>query len=156
MAEHSVETEKQLGKIYRQTVVIVSAEMFLVLILTVLRLVSPAPMPAAEKFDSTALMVLIIFIAAASFVIRRLFNRWERYKTAVLLGGVSKLIYSLRWNAVVFSGFGLIIGVIGFIAASFGGNTLDMLRAAGVAVVVFFVNFPRRGVWERIVWNLYE
>jgi len=156
MAEHSVETEKQLGKIYRQTVVIVSAEMFLVLILTVLRLVSPAPMPAAGKFDSTALMVLIIFIAAASFVIRRLFNRWERYKTAVLLGGVSKLMYSLRWNAVVFSGFGLIIGVIGFIAASFGGNTLDMLRAAGVAVVVFFVNFPRRGVWERIVWNLYE
>jgi hypothetical protein len=110
----------------------------------------------AAKFDSTALMILIIFIAAASFVVRRLFNRWERYKTAVLLGGMPKLIFTLRNNAIVFAVIGSLIGVIGFMASMFGGNVLDMLRAAGVAIIVFAINFPRPSVWERIVWSLHE
>src|SRR5262249_34907557 len=112
MAEPSAETEEQLKHIYRQTVVIVSAELFAVLILLAVCLVSRGVADASRKFVSTALMVLIICIAAASFVVRRLFNRWERYKTAVLLGGVHRLIRTLRGNAIVFSAFGLVIGIV--------------------------------------------
>jgi hypothetical protein len=156
MAEDAAETERQLDKIYKQTVVIVSAEIVSVVVLLVLSFMVPARFKAAARLDSTALMILIIFIAAASFVVRRLFNRWERYKTAMLLGGPPKLIRTLRNNAVVFTGFGLLIGLVGFIASFFGGNTLDMIRAAGVAVILFAVNFPRRVVWARIVWSLHE
>jgi len=156
MAEDAAETERQLEKVYRQAVVIVSAEILSVIILLALSFFVPVRSGGVARFDSTALMVLIIFIAAASFVVRRLFNRWERYKTAVLLGGSPKLIGTLRNNAVVFAGFGLAIGLLGFVASIFGGNVLDMLRAAGVAMIVFAINFPRRTVWERIVWNLHE
>ena len=156
MAEDAAETERQLSRIYKQTVVIVSAEIVSVVILLAVSFLAPARFGAAAKFDSTALMVLIIFIAASSFVVRRLFNRWERYKTAVLLGGSPKLIRTLRNNAVVFAGFALLIGLTGFIASFFGGNILDMLRAVGVAIIVFAINFPRRAVWERIVWSLHE
>jgi hypothetical protein len=155
MAEDAAETERQLGKTYKQTVVIVSAEIASVIVLLAVSFVVPARSSAAG-FDSTALMVLIIFIAVASFVVRRLFNRWERYKTATLLGGPPGLIRTLRNNAVVFAAFGLLIGLVGFIASFFGGNILDMLRATGVALIVFVINFPRRGVWERIVWSLHE
>src|SRR5215468_1390062 len=111
MAEDAAETERQLGKIYKQTVLIVSAEIAFVIILLGLCPFLPAPV-AAPRFDPTALMVLIIFVAAASFVVRRLFNRWERYETAVLLGGMPRLIKTLRNNAVVFTGFALLIGLI--------------------------------------------
>jgi hypothetical protein len=155
MAEETAETERQLDRIYKQTVVIVSAEIVSVVILLAVSFIVPER-SGSVRFDSTALMVLIIFIAAASFVVRRLFNRWERYKTALLLGGAPKLIRTLRNNAVLFAGFGLLIGLVGFIASLFGGNISDMLRAAGVAIIVFAINFPRRVVWERIVWGLYE
>jgi hypothetical protein len=156
MAQDAAETQRQLDKTYKQTVVIVSAEIVSVLVLLVVSFLAPARSDIGAAFDSTALMVLIIFIAAASFMVRRLFNRWERYKTAMLLGGSSKLVRTLRNNAVVLAGFGLLIGLIGFIAGTFGGNALDMLRASGVAVIVFAVNFPRSRVWERIVWSLNE
>ena len=156
MAHDAAETERQLNKTYRQTVVIVSAEILSVIVFLIVSFLAPDRSGIGARFDSTALMVLIIFIAAASFVVRRLFNRWEQYKTAMLLGGNTKLIHTLRNNAVIFAGFGLLIGLIGFVAGTFGGNVLDMLRAAGVAIIVFAVNFPRRRVWERIVWSLHE
>ena len=156
MAEDTAETERQLNETYRQAVVIVSAEILSVVVLLAISFLMPVRSGNSAGFDSTALMVLIIFIGAASFVVRRLFNRWERYKTAMLLGGSSKLINTLRNNAVVFAAFGLLIGLVGYIAGTFGGNVLDMLRASAVAIIVFAINFPRRGVWEKIVWSLHE
>ena len=158
MVENTAETEAQLVIAHRQTVVIVSAQVFSVVVLLIVSFIASqiGGRPAATSFDSTALMVLIIFVAAASFVIRRLFNRWERYRNALLLGGMPGLLRTLKTNSIVLSTFAELIAVIGFVTTWLGGNEMDMIRAAAVAIIVFAINFPRRSVWEKIVWNLHE
>jgi hypothetical protein len=40
------------------------------------------------------------------------------------------------------------VAVIGFTIAYFSGSAWEMLRAAGIALVVFIINFPRKSVWK--------
>lgn len=155
MNEISGENLTELNKRYRTTVFIILAQIFAVLILVVVALIS-SPRIAANLTDQdlTTLWVGVLFIAIGSFILRRMFFSWERLKNIAVLRGISGLLGTLQRNSVILSVFALIVAITGFLIAAFSGNGLDMFRAGAIALVVFLINFPRKKVWKTIVSNL--
>ncbi len=155
MSEISGENLAKIETIYRQTFFIVLAQILfaLCLVLADWFLLSKLETSLSTQ-DFTMLWVAILFIAAGSFVLRRLFFSWERLKNITLLKGVSGLLGILQRNSVILGLLAEIIVIIGFLIAMLGGNSSDMLRAAAISLVVFFINFPRKGVWKKIISNL--
>ena len=153
MEEISAENLAELEKRYKITVFIVSAQIFSAFILIIAAWFVAAEKPATEQSLLT-LWLVILFISAGTFVLRRRLFHWERLKNTALLKGVSGVLALLQTNTIVLSLFAEIVVIIGFIIAILNGNVFDMLRASGIALIVFVLNFPRRSVWEKIVSNL--
>jgi hypothetical protein len=147
----------ELEKRYRMTILTVFAQILVTIILTVAAwvVVNKTEISPSEQ-TMTTLWVAILFIAGGSFVLRRLFNGWDRLRNAALLNGVSGVLGLLQKNAVILGVFAEIISIIGFVITVFSGNSSDMFRSAAIALVVFFINFPRKKVWKTIVSNLQE
>ena len=155
MKEISNENLPELEKRYRTTVLIISAQIFVVLFLVAaafllgLRLESDL-----SEQDHTTLWVGVLFIAVGSFILRRMFFTWERLKNVGILKGVSGVLATLQRNSIILSIFGLLVAVIGYVISLLSGSGFDMLRAGAVSLVVFLINFPRKKVWKTIVSNL--
>jgi hypothetical protein len=147
----------ELEKRYRMTILTVFAQILVTIILTVAAwvVVNKTEISPSEQ-TMTTLWVAILFIAGGSFVLRRLFNGWDRLRNAALLNGVSGVLGLLQKNAVILGAFAEIISIIGFVITVFSGNSSDMFRSVAIALVVFFINFPRKKVWKTIVSNLQE
>jgi hypothetical protein len=109
-----------------------------------------------SSMDLTPVWILILFIAAGSFVLRRSLLRWERLRDRKLLHGTSGLLNTLQNNTLLLAVIALLIAAAGFAAAIVSGDKFDMLRAAAVAIILLVVNFPRRAIWIRIVDILSE
>ena len=114
------------------------------------------PTGASYGADLTPVWVLILFIAAGSFVLRRSLTRWERLRDRKLLHGNAGVLRALVNNTIILSTFALVIAIAGFVAAVLSGDKFDMLRATAVAIILLAVNFPRRKVWNRIIDALSE
>lgn len=157
MNQITTQNSAELEKRYRITVFLVFAQILVTVILTFAAwfVVSTTEISQSDQ-TLTTLWVAILFIAIGSFVMRRLFNSWERLRNAALLKGISGVLGVLQKNAIILGAFAEIISIIGFIITIFSGNSSDMLRAAAIALVVFFINFPRKKVWKTIVLNLQE
>jgi divalent metal cation (Fe/Co/Zn/Cd) transporter len=153
MEEISAENLAELKKRYKVTVFIVSAQMFSAFVLIIAAWLVAKEDSAAERSYLT-LWLVILFLSAVTFVLRRRLFNWERLKNTALLKGVSGVIGLLQINTIILTLFAEIVVIIGFIIALLNGNVFDMLRACGIAAIVFALNFPRRAIWEKIVSNL--
>lgn len=109
---------------------------------------------AAAPQSLSALWIAILFIAIITFVLRRMFFRWDRLKDIYLIKGMDGLLASLQMSVVVIGAMAQVISVMGFLATALGGVTFDIFRASVVALVVYVVNFPRKPVWEKIAGSL--
>lgn len=109
---------------------------------------------AVTQRSLTALWIAVLFIALATFVIRRMLFRWERLKHIYLLKGMSGLLSALQTNALILGAMAEVIAIMGFLIAALGGVKWDMFRAGVVALVVFLINFPRRSVWEKVAGSM--
>ena len=145
----------ELKSRYRATLFIIAAQIIVILALTVIVWFDVFEIEAAASAATvTALWVVIIFIAVGSLVVRRVFFNWEKLTETALLKGISGLLSKLQSNAVFLSALAVVVAVLGFIISSFGGDKFQMLRAAAIALIICWINFPRRRVWEKIVGNL--
>jgi hypothetical protein len=106
--------------------------------------------------DLTPLWILILFIAAGSFVLRRSLTRWERLRDRKLLHGTPGLLKALLNNTIILTAISLVVALAGFVATIYSGDKFDMLRAAAVAIILLAVNFPRRKIWNQVVDALNE
>jgi len=155
MQKISDENLTELSKRYRMTVFIVLAQIFVVFLLLLISLFAGVKATSnLTEQDFTTLWVGVLFIAVGSFILRRMFFNWERLKNIAVLKGVSGLLKTLQRNSVILALFGLIVGIIGFLIATFSGNGLDMFRTGIIAFVVFLINFPRKKIWKTIVSNV--
>jgi hypothetical protein len=102
----------------------------------------------------TALWVGIIFLAVGSFLLRRTQFSWEKLTDTMLLKGRTGLINTLRNNAILLSSLAVVIAVLGIIVTALTADESQILRASTVALIVALMNFPRQGVWKKIVANL--
>lgn len=144
-----------LEKRYRVTALFVLAQIFITLVLIALAwLVAATGTVDLGAASVSTLWVAVVFLAIGSFMLRRLFNGWERLKNAYLLCGANGLLGSLQMNALLLAALALSIAVLGFVITIFSGASFDMLRAGAIALIVFLVNFPRKSVWKNILANL--
>ena len=104
----------------------------------------------------TTLWTAVLFLAVGSLLLRRLFNGWERIKTAGLLGGVDGVLRNLHINSAITCGLGTVAAVVGFVIAQMTGDYFEMMRAAGVSFIVFIANLPRKKNWKTIVKRVQE
>jgi hypothetical protein len=151
------ENRQLLESRYRITVWVIYTQILLTLLLTIVawQIVSKTEFTTTNQ-SLTMLWVAIIFIAIISFVLRRLFFNWERLRNLALLKGISGVLGNLQINSIVLGAFAEIVAILGFVITILSGNSFDMLRASAIALIVFYINFPRKKVWHRIVVNLQE
>lgn len=152
MEEISAENLAELQKRYKTTVLIVSAIILSAVFLSALAffLINRREIPASEDSYMT-LWLVILFLSAATFLLRRQLFGWERLKNTTLLKGVAGLIGRLQINAFILNLFAEIVIVIGFIIALLSSNYFEMLRALAIALIIFALNFPRLSIWKKIV-----
>lgn len=144
----------QLDNRYRTTIIIYSAQIFTVIILISVGLFVVGSENSNDSNSLAAFWVAIIFIAVGAFVLRRRFLQRDRLKNIKLLKGVSGLLATLQSNTIVLGALAELIAIIGLFVTVSSGIKADMLRAGAVSLVVFFINFPRKSVWEKIVGSL--
>jgi len=152
MEEISPEDRASLENHYRKAAMIISGQIAFTIILTVVFwLLAPASENSISPQTLTTLWVVIIFLAVGAFVLRRVFFRWERLKDITLRKGVSGLLKTLQLNAIILAVFATLLSLVGCVIAVLSGSSFDIIRAEIVALIVFFINFPRKPVWERIL-----
>lgn len=149
------ESRAELNKRYRTTAIIYFGQLFTAIILITAGwfLVEPSN-DSANPNSLMPLWIAVIFIAAGTFVLRRALTNRERLKETKLLKGDSGLLAKLQTNAIILGSLAEIIALIGFVIAHSTGAKADMLRAGLVSLIVFFINFPRKSVWQKIIANL--
>ncbi|MBK7708991.1 MAG: hypothetical protein IPN69_11365 [Acidobacteria bacterium] len=153
----SPENQIELEKRFRIAAFIGLAQIAMTIVLAVIAWFVVSRTEIVETNESvTALWVAVLFIAIGSILLRRLFFGWERLKDAALLGGIPGVLKKLQTNSLMLGMFAEAIAVIGFVIAMFTGSSFDMFRAAAIALIVFFITFPRKRVWKTVVANLQE
>jgi len=157
MSELSAENLADLEKKYQTTAIIIIAQIFtlLVLIVSVWFLAPDSQNPISQQ-TLILLWAAIIFVALGTFILRRLLFRWDRLKDITLLKGVSGLLKTLQVNAIILVALAETIAIFGLVIAVLSGETFEIFRAGLVSLILFWLNFPRKSVWQKIVANLQE
>jgi hypothetical protein len=141
-----------LDQRYRTTAMVVGAEIFISLALVVVAwfVISYSYNDISDQ-ALYAIWLTILFVAAGSFILRRAMFSWERLKNATLLKGVSGLFDTLQANTILLGMLGVVIAILGFLAAALSGNKVEMLRAGAISLIVFLMIFPRKSIWRKIL-----
>lgn len=148
----SPENLSKLNARHRATLIVVGVQCTVVAALCIVFLLQPVRFEnAVDDQTITTLWTAVLFLTIGSFLLRRLFNSWERLTNAALLGGVDGLLKKLQSNAVITCGFGVVAGIVGFVISQMTGEFADLLRAAAVSSIVFFANFPRKRSWMTVI-----
>ncbi len=155
MQEISGENSTLLEKLYRTTAILYLALLFsTILLIAVSRLFNSETKESFSPNTATTLWVVVIFVAVASFVLRRVLYRWERLRDVRLLRGFTGVCRTLQVNSIILAVMAETISVIGFIITAAGGEKADMLRAGLVSLIIFIINLPRKSVWKKIASSL--
>lgn len=116
---------------------------------------------AAEKMVRTgdpsiimALWIAILVFGLGAFVLRRTRFAAMRLKDIAALRGTSGLLKTLQDTTIQLAFLGGAIALMGFVWAMLTRDWTNMLRAAGVSVIVLIYGYPFRSAWERVVRQL--
>ena len=99
----------------------------------------------------TGLRIAILVGGVGVFVLRRTRFAAKRLRDIVAVRGQSALLKTFQDTTILCASIGGAIALMGFIVTIRTGDWTDMLRAAGVAVVVLLYCYPFRGAWQRAV-----
>ena len=148
----SPENFDALDNSYRQTAMIIAAQIFFTIILTVaICLLAPPARNSISQQTLTTLWATMIFLALGAFVLRRTFFRWDRFKDITVLKGVSGLLKTLQTQAIILGALAMMPAIVGSVITGLTGEKFEVIRAGIVSLIVFLINFPRKPVWEKIV-----
>ncbi len=100
------------------------------------------------------LWIAILVFGLGAFVLRRTKFATLRLKDIAAVRGPSALLKTLQDTTIQCASIGGAIALMGFIITIRTGDWTDMLRAAGVSVVVLIYCYPFRGAWERALIQL--
>lgn len=151
-AATTVTNAQLLEKRYRTSVIVVSAQILLMLALTVVAwfVITYSNNDISEQ-AVFARWGMILLIAAGSFVLRRMLFSWDRLKSIALLKGIPGLLDNLQAYTILLGALGEVVAINGFLVAVLSGNKFEMLRAGAISLIVFLINFPRKSVWRKIL-----
>ena len=109
--------------------------------------------PADPKI-AMGLWLVILVCGLGVFVLRRTRFSSMRLQDLAAVKGTSALLASLQGTTIQIASIAGAIGLMGFIITIITADWSNMLRAAGVSVIVLIYCFPFKSAWERTVRQL--
>ena len=109
--------------------------------------------PADPKI-AMGLWLVILVCGLGVFVLRRTRFSSMRLQDLAAVEGISALLATLQGTTIQIASIAGAIGLMGFIITIITGDWSNMLRAAGVSVIVLVYCFPFKSAWERTVRQL--
>jgi hypothetical protein len=100
------------------------------------------------------LWIAVLVSGLGAFVIRRTRFAAMRLKDIAALRGLSGLLKTLEGTTIQIAFIGGAIALMGFVITILTGDWTNMLRAAGVSVIVLVYCFPFRSAWQRVVQQM--
>ncbi|HLG15488.1 MAG TPA: hypothetical protein VJH03_13450 [Blastocatellia bacterium] len=97
------------------------------------------------------LLVVALFLALGSVVIRRGQFRLARLQDVTTLRGTEGLLRHLVTTTIISATIAEVIGVLGIVVVFFGGNEFDVVAFGVVGLIIMLSIYPRRRAWERTV-----
>jgi TRAP-type uncharacterized transport system fused permease subunit len=101
--------------------------------------------PSDQKI-AMGLWIAILICGLGVFVLRR-----NRFSSMRLKDIAAALVESLQGTTIQVASIGGAIALMGFIITIISGDWTNMLRAAGVSVIVLIYCFPFKSAWQRTV-----
>jgi hypothetical protein len=95
------------------------------------------------------LRIVVLVLGLGAVVLRRTRFNAMRLKDIAAVKGASALLKTLQDTTIQIACVGGAIALMGFIITIRTGDWFDMLRAAGVALIVLFYVYPIKTSWER-------
>ena len=100
------------------------------------------------------LWLVILVCGLGVFVLRRTRFSAMRLQDLAVVKGVSAMLRTLQGTTIQVAAIGGAIGLLGFIITIITGDWSNMLRAAGVSVIVLLYCYPFKSAWQRTVRQL--
>ena len=100
------------------------------------------------------LWLVILVCGLGVFVLRRTRFSAMRLQDLAAVKGVSAMLQTLQGTTIQVASIGGLIGLLGFIITIITGDWSNMLRAAGVSVIVLVYCYPFKSAWQRTVRQL--
>jgi hypothetical protein len=100
------------------------------------------------------LWLVILVCGLGVFVLRRTRFSAMRLQDLAAVKGVSALLRTLQGTTIQVASIGGAIGLLGFMITIITGDWSNMLRAAGVSVIVLLYCYPFKSAWQRTVRQL--
>lgn len=149
MNQISEQKRIELDRRYGQTMLVYWAQIAVTVILTAISwfLANEANVNQPQTLANVLWIVLLV-IAIGAFLLRRVMFNPEVLRDTATVKGATGVLKSLQFKTILFSALAETIAVIGFVISIMNGDKYDMLRAAAIALIVFFISFPRKKGWE--------
>ena len=147
--------ENELERRHRSARLVVIV--FLVLTLTLLAVAYFATALIYRPRDPSLvipLRIATLIFGVGAFVLRRTRFATMRLKDIAALKGASGLLKTLSDTTIQIAAIGGAVALMGFIMTMLNGDWIEMLRAAGVAVIVLLYGYPFKNAWQRAVRQL--
>src|SRR5437660_9012785 len=155
MNQNQESVEHELDRRHRSAKLVVIG--FLVLTLGLLAVAILAINVIHRPGDPSIIMgiwIAILVFGLGAFVLRRTRFNATRLKDIAAIKGASGLLKSLQDTTIQVAAIGGAIALMGFIVTIISADWTDMLRAAGVAVIVLLYCYPFKNAWQRAVRQL--
>ena len=109
--------------------------------------------PADPKI-AMGLWLVILVCGLGVFVLRRTRFSAMRLQDLAAVKGISAVLATLQGTTIQIAAIAGAIGLLGFMITIITADWSNMLRAAGVSVIVLIYCYPFKSAWERTVRQL--
>lgn len=109
--------------------------------------------PADPKI-AMGLWIVILVCGLGVFVLRRTRFAAMRLKDIAAVKGTSAMLRTLQGTTIQIAAIAGAIALMGFIITIITADWTNMLRAAGVSVIVLMYCYPFKSAWNRAVREL--
>ena len=110
--------------------------------------------PSENPTLAFGLWLVILVCGLGVFVLRRTRFSAMRLQDLAAVKGVSALLRTLQGTTIQVASIAGGIGLLGFMITIITGDWTNMLRAAGVSVIVLVYCYPFKSQWHRTVRQL--
>jgi hypothetical protein len=155
MTENSENIQEELSRRHRTATLVVLFFLALDAVLLLIAYVAGERIfrPADPKI-AMGLWIVILICGLGVFVLRRTRFSAMRLKDIAAVKGTSAMLRTLQGTTVQVAAIAGAIALMGFIITIISGDWTNMLRAAGVSVIVLLYCYPFRSAWGRAVKQL--
>ena len=148
----AADIQSELDRRHRSATIIVLFFFVLdVVLVAIAYLAGPRIFRPANPQIAFGLWLVILVCGLGVFVLRRTRFSAMRLQDLAAVKGVSALLATLQGTTIQVASIGGAIGLLGFIITIITGDWTNMLRAAGVSVIVLVYCYPFKSAWQRTV-----